>query len=236
MTSSRAYTCAQILAALPYLVLLATQASAFQTVEHKSYQRTNACKPRPTSTALNARLGLPLFFRRRRHSSSVVRTSNKVEEDHHDDLDPLIQSINNIDEYLNFIGQPDDDQLTVVKFYASWCKACAKFDVKYKKLAHEEGDRVRFAECEFGANRQMCNSLGVTRFPYVHIHKGKAGKIGDFQCGASKFQQLVDKVNEYADASAEEIIFKQQLQKGDSLLGDERMIEFKEEHIINVFV
>jgi len=152
---------------------------------------------------------------------------------------PLVQDINSIDEYWDFVGAQDtdgdDDQLTVVKFYASWCKSCAKFDLKYRKLARKENQRVRFAQCEFVANRNMCTSLGVTKFPHIHVYKGKAGKVDDFLCGPKRFQKLVDTVEEYADATVEEIRLKQTLKEGDSLIKDER-IEFTEEHIINVFV
>ena len=147
---------------------------------------------------------------------------------------PLVQSINSIEEYMDFTS---DGQLTVVKFYASWCRSCARFDVKYRKLARRYQDQdVRFAECEFVSHRDMCTSIGVTRFPHLHIHKGKAGKVADFLCGPKTFQRLVDKVEEYVDATAEEILFKQKLREGDSLLEEEDRIELAEKHIINVFV
>jgi len=145
-----------------------------------------------------------------------------------------------LDEYLDFLGgDPDDDRLTVIKFYASWCKSCAKFGLRYKKLALEEGDkvkngkliapgRVRFAEVEFGANARLCRSFGIKRLPYIHMHKGSAGKVEDFVCGPKKFQQLVDKVNEYADMSVDDAMLKKELEKGDAL-GNEVIRELRGE-------
>lgn len=146
-----------------------------------------------------------------------------------------------LDEYLDFLaGDPGDERLTVIKFYASWCKSCAKFGLRYKKLALDEGDKVnsdgkliangraRFAEVEFGANARLCRSFGITRLPYIHMHMGKAGKVEDFVCGPKKFQQLIDKVNEYAGMSADETIFKKRLKKGEAL-GDKLVRELQDD-------
>ena len=99
-----------------------------------------------------------------------------------------------------------------VKVYASWCKTCAVFDVRYRKLASQLGDtykgneltsrgRVRFAEMQFDDpnNEEMCRLLNATKLPYILMYKGSKGKVTDFQCGPAKFQLLVDAVNEYAD-------------------------------------
>jgi len=104
--------------------------------------------------------------------------------------------------------------------YASWCKTCAVFDTRYRKLASQIGDtyksssnnsplsseqvskgNVRFAEMQFDDpnNEEMCRLLNATKLPYMLLYKGSQGKVTDFQCGPAKFQLLIDAVNEYAD-------------------------------------
>ena len=156
---------------------------------------------------------------------------------HHNTSDrvPQITSIDSLDDYLDFLrgdNAEEHKKLTVIKFYASWCKSCAKFGAKYRQLALDEGDqvdtsgkllatgRVRFAEVEFGANKRMCKSFGIKRLPYIHIYKGKAGKLEDFVCGPKKFNLLIDKVNEYVDMSDDEILLRRELEQGQAL-GDE---------------
>ena len=167
-----------------------------------------------------------------------LRHNNHDQKRHHHttgDRVPQITTIESLDDYLDFLRGNDAEEhnkLTVIKFYASWCKSCAKFGAKYRQLALEEGDqadtdgrvlaagRVRLAEVEFGANKRMCKSFGIKRLPYVHIHKGKAGKLEDFVCGPSKFQQLIDKVKEYRDVDVDEILLKRELEEGQAFGND----------------
>eukprot|EP00804_Cyclotella_cryptica_P018767 CCRYP_007249-RA/>CCRYP_007249-RA protein AED:0.25 eAED:0.25 QI:211/0.85/0.87/1/1/1/8/367/1439 len=109
----------------------------------------------------------------------------------------------------------EDERLSVVKVYATWCKTCQVFDIRYRKLASQIGDiysssspdallqkgRVRFSEMAFDDpnNEEMCRLLNATKLPYILVYKGSRGKITDFQCGPSNFQMLIDVVNQYAD-------------------------------------
>ena len=62
---------------------------------------------------------------------------------------------------------------------------------------------MRFSEMQFDDpnNEEMCRLLNATKLPYILIYKGSRGKIMDFQCGPSDFQQLIDAVNQHADAT-----------------------------------
>jgi len=126
-----------------------------------------------------------------------------------------------------------DERLSVVKVFASWCKTCQIFDIRYRKLASQLSDQytlvsdpntnsnnsnnpqsyqltrrgpVRFAEMQFDDpnNEEMCRLLNATKLPYVLMYKGSKGKVADFQCGPSNFQRLVDEVNELMDPMDEE--------------------------------
>ena len=104
---------------------------------------------------------------------------------------------------------------STVKVYASWCKTCAVFDIRYRKLASQFGDtynddttamkeqygRARFAEMQYDDpnNEEMCKLLNATKLPYILLYKGSKGKVKEFQCSPSKFQLLIDAVNEFAD-------------------------------------
>ena len=170
------------------------------------------------------------------YSANHHRRHNDQNHHHHfSDRVPQITVIDSLDDYLDFLrgeNAEEHKKLTVIKFYASWCKSCAKFGAKYRQLALDEGDqvdtsgkllatgKVRFAEVEFGANKRMCKSFGIKRLPYVHIYKGKAGKLEDFVCGPSKFDLLINKVNEYVDVNDDEILLRRELEQGQAL-GDE---------------
>lgn len=109
----------------------------------------------------------------------------------------------------------EDDRLAVVKVYASWCKTCRQFDLRYRKLAATLGDaydaetgtdvvrrgRVRFAEIRYddADNAELCRLLGADGFPYLLLYKGRRGKVADFRCTPATFQLLLDAVDEHAD-------------------------------------
>ncbi|KAL9181753.1 hypothetical protein ACHAXT_012096 [Thalassiosira profunda] len=126
-------------------------------------------------------------------------------------------SIRQPQDLLDFVIE--DERLSVVKVYASWCKTCKVFDMRYRKLASLYGDkydekdptqitqrgRVRFAEMQYDdpANEEMCKLYNATLLPYILMYKGSQGMVKEFQCGPSKFQTLIDAVNEFADPSAD---------------------------------
>ena len=106
----------------------------------------------------------------------------------------------------------EDDRLSVVKVYASWCATCKKFDVRYRKIANKYGGdtyddagrmqisqrgMVSFAEMQYDnpANRELCRDvLNISTFPYILLYKGRKGKVDEFHCSPAKFQMLVDAV------------------------------------------
>ncbi|KAL3768223.1 hypothetical protein ACHAWO_006245 [Cyclotella atomus] len=122
-------------------------------------------------------------------------------------------SIQQPQDLLDFVVE--DERLSVVKVFASWCKTCQVFDVRYRKLANQYSDKsdngilqqgqVRFAEMQYDNpnNEEMCKLLNATKLPYIIMYKGSKGKVDEFQCGPGTFQVLVDKVREYADSEEE---------------------------------
>lgn len=97
------------------------------------------------------------------------------------------------------------------RFYASWCKSCARFGQRYRHFAFEEGDhiniensivhtgKVRFAEVEYSASAKLCKSLKVRKLPTTHMYRKGKGKVADMVCKPSQFQDVADKVHDLLD-------------------------------------
>lgn len=149
------------------------------------------------------------------HRSKIRPLSVKAEDDE-DDGDrsrPNIVVIKSHEDYVKFLEE--DDRLCVIKFYASWCKSCQRFGLKFRHLAFEEGDRVigdvaphhlgevRFAEVEYSAAAKLCKALRVRKLPTVHMHKLGRGKVADMCCKPSQFQLVVDEVRRQLDGTEE---------------------------------
>mmetsp|Transcript_57555 Transcript_57555/g.67189 ORF Transcript_57555/g.67189 Transcript_57555/m.67189 type:complete len:245 (-) Transcript_57555:204-938(-) len=144
---------------------------------------------------------------------SVVVTEH--EEDDFADLDitliahiPKISKIDSLDQLDRYLAQ-DRKRLTIIKFYAPWCKSCAKFAMRFKKLAMKNGDlfdskdnmlkkgEVRFAEIEYSPkNDPMFRTLNVMGYPYVHVYRG-AERLSEFPCGPSNFQLVIKTMNKF---------------------------------------
>lgn len=112
-------------------------------------------------------------------------------------------------------GTGSTGQLRVVKVYASWCRSCRAFDVRYRKLASRWRGQaeVEFADLEFGANEKLCRSNGWTKLPYVLFYRvggpGEGGRgvgIGDaveeFICGPSRFEVVEQTLDRLLEASS----------------------------------
>lgn len=119
-----------------------------------------------------------------------------------------IDTVESIDDFLNYISE--DERLCIVKFRASWCKSCQKFDVHFKKLANEVTDKVdpsrpneiiergkvKMIDVEYTANKKLCKTLGIKKLPYIHMYKGSKGRVCDFLCNSKTFNVLIDKMHE----------------------------------------
>lgn len=143
-------------------------------------------------------------------STKLVLSGKATDEE--DRSRPNVVVLKTHEEYVNFLDL--DDRLCVVKFYATWCKSCQKFGVKYRHLAFEEGDRivgmegtvvhsgeVRFAEVEYSASAKLCKLLKVKKLPTVHMYRKGKGKIVDMTCKPSLFHLVVDEMHRVLDDS-----------------------------------
>jgi len=75
-----------------------------------------------------------------------------------------------------------------------------------------EGD-VRFAEIEFGANKELCNHLDITKLPTVNFYS-QGDKVDGFPCGPKKLKVLLEKIAQFRDMSSRELQFEAEMNKG----------------------
>jgi thioredoxin-like negative regulator of GroEL len=78
-----------------------------------------------------------------------------------------------------------------------------------------EGE-VRMAEIEYGSNKELCKSLGVTKLPSVHFYS--TGKLVDgFPCGPNKIGMLLEKLTRFRSMSPAELEFEADMNQGIAL-------------------
>mmetsp|Transcript_518 Transcript_518/g.1154 ORF Transcript_518/g.1154 Transcript_518/m.1154 type:complete len:402 (-) Transcript_518:727-1932(-) len=83
---------------------------------------------------------------------------------------PMLQ-ITDIQQYKDEIVDSTDASLVVVRFYASWCKACKAIEGSYHRLPEEFPTGVKFVEVPLTKeNAYMHKGLGIPSLPFAHVY------------------------------------------------------------------
>ncbi|GAX09692.1 hypothetical protein FisN_19Lh159 [Fistulifera solaris] len=103
-----------------------------------------------------------------------------------------VWSLHTRDSFCRTIDAPRDDdenQLTVVKFHAHYCKTCQRMSIPFKQLSktYEHIQFVRLEATEDFSSDQL-RSLGVTSFPFLQIYRG-SHCVASFPGGGPYFRR-----------------------------------------------
>jgi thiol-disulfide isomerase/thioredoxin len=69
-----------------------------------------------------------------------------------------------------------ENRVVVIKFYASWCRACKAMAPKFSKVS-KDWPELEFCEILFDDNKKLCKQLGIKVLPYIEVsapHTGMA--------------------------------------------------------------
>mmetsp|Transcript_7917 Transcript_7917/g.11422 ORF Transcript_7917/g.11422 Transcript_7917/m.11422 type:complete len:575 (-) Transcript_7917:236-1960(-) len=92
------------------------------------------------------------------------------------------------------------DKLVVLKFYASYCRACKAMEPRFLNVKNDKqlnGLPIVWAECKASRlNKQFFKKLGVLALPTVHFYDGSnnGGLVENFQCGVNNIPLLKNKL------------------------------------------
>lgn len=111
-----------------------------------------------------------------------------------------VTPIRSDDEFTSAMAEAKNDVLVVVKFYASWCRACKTIEPRFRRLATEFHDSAHFYEVEFGENKELCRSLEIKKLPCVNFYRGSDECLDTLMAGPSKFATVRSKVEDLVGA------------------------------------
>lgn len=88
----------------------------------------------------------------------------------------VVQRIETIQDYKSVVVD-ESERISVVRFYAPWCKTCKAAEAHFYKLAADFVENgVQFVEVPVTkANAYLHEGLGVPSLPWVHIYHPDAG-------------------------------------------------------------
>jgi thiol-disulfide isomerase/thioredoxin len=131
-------------------------------------------------------------------SPSTTRSSDTTQ------ARPLITEVKSLQDYKAIVAD-EKDAIVVVRFYASWCRACRAVSAPYRQLAtkHSRGQRqpnVKFVEVPLTPeNAVLHQGLGVPSLPYGHIYHPEAGLVEERSLNKKRFGDFVQILQTYVD-------------------------------------
>ena len=133
-----------------------------------SYHRSEAFRSITRATTAS-------LHRLRDASLKLSALSSCSETIENEPLPPRLQSpvltFESIEQFLDTIDRAAPNQLTVVLYYAHYCKVCHKANIPYKKLAYKNSD-IRFTRLETSPMTvEQFKMLGISKVPFVHIYR-----------------------------------------------------------------
>jgi len=117
------------------------------------------------------------------------------------ELQPTM-SIEALDKY-NWDQLEEFDGLSVVKFYAPWCRTCRTIAPAYKTFAAKlKDENVRFFEVNFAKSKELSLSERVFKLPTIHFYTRALGRVNAFTLTrAGGVKQLQSEVDRYQGES-----------------------------------
>jgi thioredoxin-like negative regulator of GroEL len=109
----------------------------------------------------------------------------------------IIQTLESLPDFLNYIDRAPRNSLAVVEFYGVNCPICKRVSLKYKKIAKtyssssQYGGVVLFAEMEHPANKRIMDVLGIHKFPFLHVYRNGQCVAAHGTESSSTFEHIV---------------------------------------------
>ena len=122
---------------------------------------------------------------------------------------PVVREILSLKDYKDIVVQ-QPDKITVVRFYAPWCRACKAVKAKFYRLSRQYASaaaaagassdmkKVQFVEVPLTQETAVLHSgLGVPSLPYGHIYYPQAGLVEERKINKHVFEEFESVLQTY---------------------------------------
>lgn len=119
----------------------------------------------------------------------------------------LISAVNTLAEF-NSVVREERERIVVVRFHATYCKACQAIRVAYERLVKQSPENiVKFVDVSITNKSNLGEELGVPGVPFGHIYVPGAGLVEELLMSRrhmAKFKKVLGwYVNEICDIPEE---------------------------------
>jgi len=115
-------------------------------------------------------------------------------------LPPNVKTVRTLDEYKKVVAG-EKDRIVVVRFFATWCKACKAITPAFFRLANKFSD-VSFIEVPVTEETaDLHQGLGVPSIPFAHIYHPQAGLVEELKMSKKHFPQFEQALTSYVFGS-----------------------------------
>lgn len=106
--------------------------------------------------------------------------------------------VNSLGEYKDIMDRAEvEDKMVVVRFYATWCKACKAIEPSFYRMANRYPNLLFVEVPVTNENVNLHQGLGVTSLPYGHIYFPKSGLVEELKISRKYFAAFEKRVQWY---------------------------------------
>ncbi|GMI37586.1 hypothetical protein TrCOL_g3547 [Triparma columacea] len=96
-----------------------------------------------------------------------------------------------------------ENKLLVVKFFAPWCKSCAKINLPFEKMSQMHLNTNFIQVPVTPTNADLHHGLGVPSLPFAHVYHPTAGLVEERRITRARFREFEKDLGNYVIGSCD---------------------------------
>uniref|UniRef100_A0A7S0FJI6 Thioredoxin domain-containing protein n=1 Tax=Minutocellus polymorphus TaxID=265543 RepID=A0A7S0FJI6_9STRA len=141
---------------------------------------------------------VPTFLQRTKTKNEAEAATKSKKRSPRD----LITNVETLQDYKTVVAD-ETEKITVVRFYAKWCRSCRAAEPQYHKLVRDFADHdVKFVQVPLKKeNAFLHEGLGVPSVPFAHIYHPEGGLVEEMKMNKKKFTKVRTALEQYVSGS-----------------------------------
>lgn len=114
-----------------------------------------------------------------------------------------IIEVTSLEDYKREVAD-EQEKIVAVRFYAPWCKSCARAAPSFYRVARELEDTVKFVDVPVTRDTSKIHQgLQIPTIPYSHVYHSDAGLVEELRMSRKQFGVFEDALKSYVTGSCD---------------------------------